>query len=176
MRVNMRANMKRMIVAAAVVVGLGTAGVANAQIVYGYSFPVNGGIETSGTSFSPFGAQTFTNFYSPFTGNIGQTSGVFGNAFGGGNFSRFYSPFTGTIAQVNGSFGTPFGSKTFSNFYSPFTGGVGQSFSSNIFGATNSTMYGFNPYTGFRSGTGFFQPNVYTAPFSGVNYGFLRRR
>jgi len=143
--------MKRLMISAALALalGLGTASVANAQIVYGYSIPVAGGVETTGTAYTPYGSQTFTNFYSPFTGTIGQTSG---------------------------SYSTPYGTRTFSNYYSPFTGTVGQAYTTNIFGAANSTTYGYNPYTGYRYGTGYYQPNVYVAPYSGVNYGWLRRR
>ncbi|HEV3438521.1 MAG TPA: hypothetical protein VG122_14250 [Gemmata sp.] len=143
--------MKPFLIAAAcaVMLGLGTSSKAHAQIVYGYSTPVYGGVESTGTVITPFGGQTFTNFFSPFTGNIGQTSGT-------------------TY--------TPFGARTYSNFYSPFTGTVGQSYTTNIFGAANTRAYGYNPYTGIRYGTGFYQPNTYVAPFGGYNYSWMRQR
>lgn len=142
--------MKRFLLAAALAVtfGMATSSKAHAQIVYGYSAPVYGGVQSTGTVITPYGGNTFTNYYSPFTGNIGQTAG--------------------TVV-------TPFGARTFSNYYSPFTGVIGQSYSTNIFGAANTRFYGYNPYTGMRYGTGFYQPNTYVAPFGGYNYGWLRR-
>lgn len=143
--------MKKILFASAFasIIAFGTTSKAQAQIVYGGTFPTYGGIESAGTVFTPYGSQTFNNFYSPFTGVVGQTTG---------------------------SFATPFGTKTFSNYYSPFTGGVGQSYTTNIFGAANSAIYGFNPVTGTRYGTGFYQPNTYVAPYAGYNYGWLRGR
>lgn len=117
--------MKRFLIAAAfaVALGLGTSSKAHAQIVYGYSVPTIGGVETAGTVVSPLGTKTFTNFYNPFTG-----------------------------------------------------ASVGQSYTTNIFGAANTRVYGYNPWNGLRYGSGFYQPNAVTMPFNGVNYGWLRRR
>src|SRR5580658_10679071 len=110
--------MKKYLIASAIalVLGLGTSSQAQAQIVYGYTTPTYGGVEATGTVITPNGVQTFTNYYSPFTGVIGQTTG---------------------------SYATPLGNRTFTNFYSPFTGVVGQSYTTNIFGAANSAMYGY---------------------------------
>jgi len=143
--------MKKILVACAfaLVFSLGFSSQAHAQIVYGYTVPTYGGVESTGTVYTPYGSQTFTNFYSPFTGVTGTTSG---------------------------SYLTPWGAKSFTNYYSPFTGVVGQSYSTNVFGAANSAIYGANPLTGYRYGTGFYQPNAYVAPGVGVNYGWLRRR
>jgi len=143
--------MKRFLVTAAfaLILGLGTSSKAHAQLSYGYTVPVYGGVESVGTTYSPFGAQTTTTFYSPFTGVSSQTSG---------------------------SYATPFGAKTYTSYYSPFTGLVGQSYSTNVFGAANSAYYGYNPYTGYRYKTGFYQPNTYVAPYGGYNYGWIRRK
>jgi len=143
--------MKKLLIIAALalVLGFGSSSKAQAQIVYGYSYPTYGGVETAGTLYTPYGGQTFTSYYSPFTGVISQTSGTYA---------------------------TPFGARTFTNYFSPFTGYVGQSYTTNIFGAANSAIYGANPYTGYRYGTGFYQPNVYVAPTGGYNYGWLRWR
>ncbi len=128
---------------------LSTSNIARAQIVYGYSFPVYGGVESTGTVVTPNGERTFTNYTSPYTGTIGQSYGT------------YY---------------TPYGAKTYSNFYSPATVVVGQSYSTNIYGAANSTNYVYNPYTGYKYGTGFYQPNAIVAPYYGTNYNFIRRR
>lgn len=133
----------------ALVLGLGTSSKAHAQISYGYTVPTYGGVESTGTVYTPYGAQTYNSYWSPFTGTIGQTTG---------------------------SYATPWGTRTFNNFYSPFTGTVGQSYTTNIFGAANTATYGYNPWTGYRYGTGFYQPNTYVAPLAGYNYGWLRRR
>ncbi len=135
--------------ASALVLGFGSSSVAQAQIVYGYTFPTYGGIESAGTVFTPYGSQTFTNYYSPFTGFISQT---------------------------NGNFATPLGTKSFSNYFSPFTGLVGQSYTTNNFGAANSAIYGSNPFTGYRYGTGLYQPNALFAPGVGYNYSWLKWR
>jgi hypothetical protein len=139
--------MKRFRVAAALVLilGLGTSSKVHAQLVYGYTVPTYGGVQSAGTVYTPFGTQTFSNFYSPFTGFVGENAG--------------------TVA-------TPFGAKTYANYYSPYTGMIGQSYSTNVFGAANSRVYGYNPYTGYRYGTGFFQPN-YLSPY-GRNYNWVR--
>jgi hypothetical protein len=71
---------------------------------------------------------------------------------------------------------TPGGYKTFSNYYSPFTGVVQrQVYGSNIFGQSFGRSYGYNPWTGIRYGSGFYQPNYYAYPFGGYNYNFYRR-
>jgi hypothetical protein len=143
--------MKKLLVASviALIVGFGTTNRAHAQIVYGYTLPTYGGVESVGTVYTPYGAQSFANFYSPFTGFVGQTTG---------------------------NFATPLGTRSFTNFYSPFTGVVGQSYTTNIFGAANTALYGSNPLTGYRYGTGFYQPNTYVAHLGGYNYGWQKWR
>jgi len=136
-------------VACGLILGVGVPTNAHAQITYGYAVPVYGGVESTATTYSPFGAQTTTTYY---------------------------SPFTGTISQTYGSYATPFGARSFLNYYSPFTGFVGQAYSANVFGAANSVIYGYNPWNGYRYGTGLYQPNAYVAPLTGYNYGWLRRR
>jgi hypothetical protein len=80
--------MKRFVIAAAlaVVLGLGASGKASAQIVYGYSAPVPGGIATTGTVITPGGYQTFDRFTSPF----GVTGDVYGTNIFGQSFGRSY--------------------------------------------------------------------------------------
>ena len=62
--------MTRFVIAAAAAVGfgLGSAGTADAQIVYGYNVPAGGGIMTGGTAYNGLGYQSFQKFYSPWTG------------------------------------------------------------------------------------------------------------
>jgi len=89
--------MTRFVVAAVLTVGLwaGTPGKADAQIVYGYSVPANGGIMSGGTVYGPGAAKTFQNYYSPFTGAVQRQSyysDVFGNSYGR---SYGYNPMTG---------------------------------------------------------------------------------
>jgi hypothetical protein len=143
--------MNRFLVAVALtaVFGLGTSTKAQAQISYGYTVPVYGGVESTATTYSPFGSTTTT---------------------------AYYSPFTGLQTQTTGSYQSVYGSKTYMSYYSPFTGLVGQSYTTNPFGAANTLTYGYNPYTGDRYGTGIYQPNTYVYPNVGYNYGFLRRR
>lgn len=107
--------MKRFVIAAAVTItlGFGTAGKADAQIVYGYSVPGGGGIYNNRTVVSPGGYQTYNNFYSPWTGVIqNQTYGsnVFGQSYGR---SFGYNPWNG--AGYNTGFFQP-------NYYMPFGG------------------------------------------------------
>jgi len=142
--------MNRFLVAVALtaILGLATSTKVQAQISYGYTVPVYGGVESTATTYSPFGSTT-TN--------------------------TFYSPFTGLQTQSSGSYQSVYGTKTFMSYYSPFTGLVGQSYTTNPFGAANTLTYGYNPYTGYRYGTGIYQPNTYVYPSVGYGYGFLRR-
>jgi len=98
--------MTRFLVAAALaaVVGAGTAGKADAQIVYGYNVPNAGGISSGGTVLVPGGYQTYNNYYSPFTGTVQRQTyyaDVFGNTAGrasaynpwlGGYRTGYYQP------------------------------------------------------------------------------------
>lgn len=89
--------MKRFVVAAvaAVAVGLGTAGTAGAQIVYGYNNTYGGAYNVGRTFVTPGAYQTFNSYYSPFTGNLQRQvlySDIFGNSYGR---ALGYSPFTG---------------------------------------------------------------------------------
>jgi opacity protein-like surface antigen len=127
--------MNRFLIAAALAValGLGASNTAHAQIVYGYSVPTVGGVQSTGTVMSPWGAQTYNNFYSPFTG-----------------------------------------------------ASFGQTYSTNVWGMGFNQTYGYNPYSGYRYGTNFYQPNYYVNPGFGYstgyvnpvyyNYGLVRRR
>ncbi len=89
--------MKRFVVAAALAValGLGSAGTADAQIVYGYTVPAPGGIVRGGTVIGPGAAKNFQSYYSPFTGTVQrqvQYADVFGRSYGS---SYGYNPWTG---------------------------------------------------------------------------------
>jgi hypothetical protein len=114
--------MKRFVIAAAfaVILGLGTSGKASAQIVYGYSAPVPGGVATTGTVVSPTGYTTFDRFYSPFNGVTGDVYGtnIFGQSFGR---SYAYNPWTNLgyrsgFYQPN-YYAFPFGGYTYGGFY-----------------------------------------------------------
>ena len=93
--------MKRFVTAAAlsVVLGLGFAGDANAQIVYGYSVPRGGGIVSGGTYLAPGAYQGYNSYYSPWTGVM--TSQTYGQNFLGQAYGRTYSynPWTGLSYQ-----------------------------------------------------------------------------
>ena len=89
--------MKRFIVAAAVVLGLGftSAQTADAQIVYGYRAPGYGGIYSGGTAYVPGATQGYNSFYSPYTGTV-QNQAYYTNMFGQ-TYTRGYgyNPWTG---------------------------------------------------------------------------------
>ncbi len=79
--------MKRLTLAPALalVLGLGSAGRADAQIIYGYTAPAPGGIVQRGAVVVPGGVKTYQNYFSPFTGTVQQQfqySDVFGRSFG----------------------------------------------------------------------------------------------
>jgi len=89
--------MKRFVVASAValVIAFASASSAQAQIVYGYTAPANGGIVTNQMSVGPFGYQGYSKYYSPFTGVVqGQSYGtnIFGQSYGR---SYGYNSFSG---------------------------------------------------------------------------------
>lgn len=147
--------MRRFQVAAALtlLLGLGSSTNAHAQIAYGYSIPAFGGVQTTETTYSPFGVQTATTYYSPFTGITAQTYGTYLTPFG-----RFYS-----------------------GYFAPYMNVTGQSYSPVLSGTANygyTPWYGYNPSAGYRygNGTGVYRPNVYAAPaYGGYHYGWMRR-
>lgn len=132
--------MKRFLIAAAfaMALGLGVSSSAHAQLVYGYSIPAYGGIESNGGTFTPYGPQNFTNFYSPYTGLMSQYSGSMNTLWGRGNYASYYTPYTGLVQESRGTAATPFGTMSFSNFYSPYTGPIGQARLGN---SSNSTSF-----------------------------------
>lgn len=89
--------MKRFVIAAAVAVaiGFGTAGTADAQIVYGYNRPVGGGVATGATVMSPGVYQTYNSYYNPYSGVMQRQ--VYGSNWLGQTYGRSYSynPWTG---------------------------------------------------------------------------------
>lgn len=98
----------------AVVLGLGVAEKASAQIVYGYSVPNARGVVNGGLVISPGAYQSYNSFYSPYTGLTTQQSygmNIFGQSYG----QAFgYNPFTGL------GFNTGFYQPGY--FYNPYAG------------------------------------------------------
>jgi len=161
--------MKKFIATAAftLILGLGTSNTAHAQLAYGYTIPIDGGVESVGTRWSTFGSQTFTNFYSPITGYMSETSGTINTLWSRGSYTSIYSPFTGYMTQSQGTVRTPFGMASYLNYYSPFTGPV-SSMRLNNPASANSNLPNFNNFVPFTNGQ-FFLNN-------GTNTGTNRRR
>jgi hypothetical protein len=79
--------MKRFAIAAAVaaIIGLGTAGTADAQYHTQYTTITPGGVVTSGTMVMPGAYKNYSNLYSPFYGTVQRQSyggDIFGNSYG----------------------------------------------------------------------------------------------
>lgn len=114
--------------ACAVMLGLGTSSQAHAQIVYGYTVPTYGGIQSAGAAYGPFGGgQTFSNFYSPFTGATYSQSSAFAPGLTGGYYTQGYgyNPYTGFGYGYNRVVPTALVSPVtnpFGAYYNPFTG------------------------------------------------------
>jgi len=142
--------MKRFVIAAtfAVLFGLGTTSKADAQIVYGYSVPLDGGVQTTRGFSSPYSSVNTTSNFSAFTG-LGQT--------------------TTTVRS-------PYGTREYSTVYSGLTGASRTSSYSNVLGVANTQTSGYNPFNGYRYGSGFFQPNAFSNPYEGLSYGYARHR
>jgi hypothetical protein len=138
--------MKKFIITTAVtlVLGLGTSSKANAQIVYNYSLPAYGGVETNGLALTSYGPQTYKDFYSPLTGYMSQTSGTMNSLYGTGNYASIYSPFTGYMTERTGTMMTPFGTASYLSYYSPFTGPVTYGRLNNAASANNTNLTNFN--------------------------------
>jgi len=122
--------MKQFLIATActVMLGLGTSSQAHAQLVYGYTVPTYGGIESVTAAYGPFGGgQTFTSFYSPFTGATYTQSSAFAPGLTGGYYSQGYgyNPFTGLGFGYNrvvpNALVSPV-TNPFATYYNPFTG------------------------------------------------------
>lgn len=142
--------MKRFVIAAtfAVLFGLGTSSKADAQIVYGYSVPLDGGVQTTRGFSSPYSSVNTTSNFSAFTG-LGQT--------------------TTTIRS-------PYGMRESTTTFSGLTGATRTSSYSNFMGVANSETSGINPFNNLRYGSGVFQPNAFSNPNAAFNYGFVRHR
>jgi len=150
--------MNRFVIAAALAValGLGLSTRVDAQIVYAYSVPTVNGVETTGTTITPWGTQTSTSFFNPFTGaSVGQTYTT--NGLGMGYSQTYgYNPFVGS------RYGT--------SFYNPLTGtSGGQTYTTNVLGMGFGQTYGYNPYLS-RYATGLYQSNTYVNPILGTSY------
>ncbi len=95
--------MRRLVIAAAVALSLGflSTGKADAQIVYGYRAPANGGIATGRAAYAPGAYQTYNSYYSPFTGVV-QKQMNYSDMYGQ-NYSRGYgyNPWTGLGYNYN---------------------------------------------------------------------------
>jgi len=106
---------KRFVVAAAAALTLGfaSAGKADAQIVYGYSVPGNGGIYSNRTVLGVGATQTYNSFYSPWTGVMQNQ--MYGSNWLGQSYGRAYgyNPWNGL--NYNYGFYQP-------NFYMPYGG------------------------------------------------------
>jgi len=146
--------MKKFIAAAAfaLVLGLGTSNTAHAQLVYGFTVPTDGGIESTATRWTTFGPQTTTNFFSPITGSMSETSGTMNTLWSRGSWSSISSPFTGTITESRGTVQTPFGLASYLNYNSPFTGPVSSLRLNNAASANNSNLTNFNNFVPITNG------------------------
>jgi len=112
--------MKRFVLAAAVAVaaGLATAGKADAQIVYSYSRPAPGGVVNGGAIVGPTAAQTYSTYYSPFTGTMWGRA-LYQNSLGTTyNRSYTYNPAFG-VMSTNTNFYMP------GFYFNPYNGGLG---------------------------------------------------
>jgi len=149
---------KKFIITAAVamLLGLGVSSKAHAQLVYNYSIPTMGGVETSGLALTAYGPQTYKDFYSPLTGYMSQTSGSMNTLFSRGSYTTISSPFTGTITESRGTMMTPFGLASYLSYNSPFTGPVMQTRLANSASANNSNLVNFNQVVPFNEGRFFF--------------------
>jgi len=101
--------------AAALFLGLGSAGKADAQIVYGYNnVPGNGGYYSNRTVAGVGATQTYNSFYSPFTGTVRNQ--VTATNWLGQTYSQSsgYNPWSGV--GYNSAFYRP-------NYYAPPMGG-----------------------------------------------------
>jgi len=136
----------------AVAFGFGTADKADAQIVYGYSAPVGGGVYSTGTIYNNFGTayKSYESFYSPFTG-IAQKqvygADVFGNSFGR---SSGYNNFTGQsyrggFYQPN-PYVNPFGGTNYGSFNNGFNNGFNYGGNYPNFNSMPSVFYGRRLY------------------------------
>jgi hypothetical protein len=143
-------------VATTAILGLGTSTKAQAQIVYGYTIPTDGGVERSGLSLTGYGPQSYTNFYSPLTGYMSQTSGSMNTLWSRGSYTSIYSPFTGYMTESRGTVNTPFGLASYLNYYSPYTGNVGVSSLANSASANNKNLTNFNNVVPFPAAPGQF--------------------
>jgi hypothetical protein len=115
--------MKRFVVAAvtAVVVGLVGSEKADAQIVYNYSRPAPGGVVNGGTIIGPTASQTYSTYYSPFTGTMWGRS-LYRNSFGqtyGRSYN--YNPGFGVLNQTSNFYSPGF-------YFNPYSGGLGLNF------------------------------------------------
>jgi hypothetical protein len=151
------ATMKKFIAisAFAIVLGLGTSNTAHAQLVYGYTIPADGGVESVGTRWSTFGPQSYNNFYSPITGYMSETSGTVNTLWSRGSYTSIYSPFTGYMTESRGTVQTPFGLASYLNYNSPFTGPVSSMRLNNAASANNSNLANFNQVVPFNAGRWF---------------------
>lgn len=149
--------MKKFIVTAAVamLLGLGTSSRAHAQLNYGYSIPTMGGMESSGTTLTAYGPQTYKDFYSPLTGYMSQTSGSINTLFSRGSYTTISSPFTGTMTESRGTVMTPFGLASYLSYNSPYTGPVTETRLANSASANNSNLVNFNQTVPFNQGRWF---------------------
>jgi hypothetical protein len=130
--------------AIALAIGAGTSTKAQAQIVYDYSMPAFGGVETSGLSLTSYGPQSYKDFYSPLTGYMSVSSGNLNTLYSRGTYTNIYSPFTGYMTESRGTMLTPFGLASYLSYNSPYTGPVTQTRLANSASANNTNLVNFN--------------------------------
>ncbi|MDB5306261.1 MAG: hypothetical protein JWO38_463 [Gemmataceae bacterium] len=118
------------VTALAVAGAFGSAGKASAQYVYGYNTYVPGaGVVVGGTTYAtPFGAQSVTGYYSPFTG-LGAQQYSYGDVFGN------------QAARVSGY--NPWANFGYRSGYSYSPGGVYNGFFGPSYTAPYGTRYGY---------------------------------
>ena len=114
--------MKRFAIAAALatVIGLGTAGTADAQYYYRYGFTPNGGFATSQQYYGFGQYRTYNTYSSPYGGFRQQSyyGDVFGNRTGRAyGYSPFYGGYNRGYNYAAPSFYNPYGAGYGYNFY-----------------------------------------------------------
>ena len=96
--------MRRFFLSAVIAVAgsLAAAETASAQIVYNYTRPAPGGIVNGGVIAGPTASQSFSTYYSPFTGTI-YSRALYKNSFGQAYGRSYnYNPAQGIVSTNTG--------------------------------------------------------------------------
>lgn len=147
----------------AVVLGLGASNQAQAQIVYGYTLPTDGGLERSSLALTAYGPQSTKEFYSPLIGTMSETTGSMNTLWSRGSYTSISSPFTGTITESRGTMVTPFGLASYLSYNSPYTGPVNVARLGN--GSSTTPITNSNGFTNFNNNA------LFGRPYGGWNNG-----